>query len=411
MHKGSFAPAMVLFLGSAFWSQSQVLAPPEILDTDMRALQQKHFVELKAAAVEITSHQYPHRFYLSRTMDLTERQEQQTDQRSIRFAKFQGRTVLQVTGNYFAAYSDESMNRNERVQRTYLDVVLPILRATAERLTSEPNLNAFAVEVSHHVRKKVLGVAVERPENLAIIVPRDVAGKIMSTDVTEQLSALRDSSVYVDGDPVSLWPEHTAAAPEQPEPRRQAPVAAVPASLPVMPVDPSRKALAPDRDISPAALQQRQTQYQGLFDRIVHELDSQAHFVPYAPPALIAFHKSSYLQLSFSTDLAASDSGSQYRVVALAFDRHVSHLIRPLLALVPQDPEFDGIVLSSTVKIASKASDVALTQSVEFFLPLSELRRYELYDVTGQQLINAGLVLINGERVDLDLQRAESDMH
>jgi hypothetical protein len=39
---------------------------------------------------------------------------------------------------------------------------------------------------------------------------------------------------------------------------------------------------------------------------------------------------------------------------------------------------------------------------------MSELRRYEQYDITGQQLINAGFVLINGERVGLELQNAES---
>jgi hypothetical protein len=38
------------------------------------------------------------------------------------------------------------------------------------------------------------------------------------------------------------------------------------------------------------------------------------------------------------------------------------------------------------------------------------LRRYEQYDITGQQLINSGFVLINGERVSLDLQSAESNL-
>jgi hypothetical protein len=36
--------------------------------------------------------------------------------------------------------------------------------------------------------------------------------------------------------------------------------------------------------------------------------------------------------------------------------------------------------------------------------------RYKQYDIAGQQLINAGFVLINGERLDFDLQRAESDI-
>jgi hypothetical protein len=46
--------------------------------------------------------------------------------------------------------------------------------------------------------------------------------------------------------------------------------------------------------------------------------------------------------------------------------------------------------------------------TVEFLFPMTELQRYENYDITGQQLINAGFVLINGERVGLDLQTAEA---
>ncbi|HEV2690070.1 MAG TPA: hypothetical protein VGV35_16035 [Bryobacteraceae bacterium] len=403
MHRSSFASAAALLIAAAFASQAQVLAPPEILDPGMRDLQQKHLPELKAAAVDITSHRYPYKFYLSRTMDLTERQEQLTDQRSIRFSNFQGRTVLQVTGNYFASYSDQTMNRNERVKQTYLDVVLPILRATAPRVGSEPQLNAYAVEVSHHVRKRVMGVTMERPENMALIVPRDVAGKLLaSNNANEQIAFLRDSTVYVDGSPVSLWPE--AASPAN----ASAPV--IPANKPDVAEAPPAAAPVPQLDISPEALQERQKQYQGLFDQIVHDLDQQAHFVGYAPPALIAFRKTSYLQLSFWTDLSPADSGSQYRNAALAFDRHVAHLVRPFLAIVKTDPEFAGVVFSSNVRIAGKTGDSTLTQSVEFFFPLAELRRYGQFDITGQQLINSGVVLVNGERVELDLQKAESDL-
>src|SRR5690348_4365394 len=402
MHKSSFASVAALLIAAALASHAQVLAPPEILDPGMRDLQQKHLTELKAAAVDITSHQYPYKFYLSRTMDLTERQEQLTDQRSIRFSHFQGRTVLQVTGNYFASYSDQTMSRDERVKKTYLDVVLPILRATAARVGSEPELNAYAVEVSHHVRKRVMGVTMERPENLALIVPRDVAGKLMaSNNANEQIAFLRDSSVYVDGSPVSLWPE--AASPAN------APAPVIVANKPAVAEAPAA-ARVPQLDISPEALQERQKQYQGLFDQISHDLDQQAHFVGYAPPALIAFRKASYLQLSFWTDLALSDSGSQYRNAALAFDRHVSHLIRPFLAIIKTDPEFEGVVFSSNVRIPGKTSDSPQTQSVEFFFPLAELHRFAQFDITGQQLINSGVVLINGERVDLDLQKAESDL-
>jgi hypothetical protein len=396
MRRGNCLLALAILFVSVPLCRTQVLAPPEILDPAMRALQQRHLPELKAAAVEITSHQYPYKFYLSRTLDLTERQEQQTDQRSIRFANFQGRIVLQVTGNYFAAYSDQIMDRTERVKRTYIDVMLPILRAAASRLGNESEFSAFAIEVSHHVRKQVLGVTMEHAENLALIVPREVASKLVGKkDMIEQITALRQSVVYVDGKPVTLWPqsETQLGVVHPPAPVAPAPVA------------------APPRDRSPEALQKQQAQYQSLLDQIVRDLNSQAHFVSYAPPALIAFHKASYLQLSFSTDLAPFDAGSQYRNAALAFDRHISHLVRPLLALVKQEPEFDGVVFSTTVRIPGKTAELGVSQSVEFFFLFTELRRYEQYDVTGQQLINSGIVLINGERAELDLQKAESDLH
>ena len=93
---------------------AQVVSPPEIRDPELRELQQKHFAELKAAAVAIASHQFPYRFYFSRTLDLDENQQKTRDQRSIQFAKYGHQTVVQITGNYFAAYSDELMKRRAR---------------------------------------------------------------------------------------------------------------------------------------------------------------------------------------------------------------------------------------------------------------------------------------------------------
>ena len=411
MRNGKAVLAVAALIAAVPQIHSQVLAPPEILDPAMRALQQKHMTELKAAAVEIATHNYPQKFYLSPTLDVTEKQEQQTDQRSIRFSNFQGHTVLQVSGNYFAAYPDQSMDRKERVRRTYLDVMLPILRATAPRLQNEPELTAFAIEISHHVRKLVMGITMERPENLVLVVPREAAGRVAgSNGINDLMAVLSQSNVYVDGEPFALWPGQDAKASATP-----APVLAKPVSAPVEVEHPPAQAspaAAPltARDLSPEALQQGQASYQGLLDRIVRELDTQAHFISYAPPALVAFRNASYLQLSIATTLAPSDSASQYRIAALAFDRHVSHLIRPIMVFFKEGPQFDGIVFSSTAHVPGPSADSSLTESVEFFFPMSELRRYEQYDITGQQLINSGFVLINGERVGLELQSAESDM-
>jgi hypothetical protein len=141
---------------------------------------------------------------------------------------------------------------------------------------------------------------------------------------------------------------------------------------------------------------------------MLKELEPEAHFVTYAPPAFIPFHHQVYLELSMTTQLAESPATSRYKLAALAFDEHISPLIRRVLTYFPGDQNFDGISFSTTVRPRTKpGAAAAKALSVEFFFSLEDLRRYQSYDYTGQQLINDGIVLINGERAGLDLQLAQ----
>jgi len=109
-----------------------------------------------------------------------------------------------------------------------------------------------------------------------------------------------------------------------------------------------------------------------------------------------------------TTALAEPPDSSRYKLAALAFDEHISPLIRRVLTYFPGDQNFDGVSFSTTVRGRTKpGAPAAKPLSVEFFFPLASLRRYEAYDCTGQQLINEGIVLINGERAGLDLQLAQ----
>jgi hypothetical protein len=144
-----------------------------------------------------------------------------------------------------------------------------------------------------------------------------------------------------------------------------------------------------------------------ILDGMVKEVDPQAHFVSYASPNFIAFRGGIYLELSINTTLSEPATASRYQLAALAFDDHVAHLIRPVLGYFKDDSQFDGLGFSSTLHLATKAAPNTNSEAVEFFFPLAALRCYERYDCTGQQLIDAGTVLINGERVSLDLQIAE----
>ena len=89
----------------------------------------------------------------------------------------------------------------------------------------------------------------------------------------------------------------------------------------------------------------------------------------------------------------------------MAFESHIAHVLRPVAKYFHDSPQFDGINFTTTVHQSAQPNSM----SVEFVVPFSALTSYEKYDITGQELINRSIVLINGERVTLDLQRAEAD--
>ena len=390
---------------------AQVLSPAEILDPDLRAMQQKHLADLMSIGAAVSAHEFPYHFYFSRKLDMTEEQEHVTDQRSIQFAKFRGQIVLQITGNYFGSYSAELMSREERARQTVTEVISPILKAAAVALKGEENFQSFAIEISQHVRRKTLGVTVERWENVVLLLPREDAGSLLAVADGKDLSlALQDATVLVDGRDTELWPHaRTVMAANPPalvvakQPTaslaiaKEEPPAAIAKEEPRAP---SLPAAVPD------SLEHLQGTYQDVLNRIVRDLDSTAHFIGYAPPVFIRFHKKVYLQLNMTAALAASADGSQYRLAALAFDQHVAHLLRPIMAYFKEDPSFEGIDFSASIRTDGKGAGDGI--AVEYIFDLKALRSYEQYDCTGQQMINSGIVLVNGERVGLDLQSAET---
>jgi hypothetical protein len=419
--------------------RAQVLAPEEIRDPQIRAVQQKYFSQLKLIVSAAAAHQFPYHFYFSRELDLTEKDQPRHDQRAVQFDRYQGRLVLKITGNYFASYSADLMKPEERARQTYSDVMLPLLRAAVPALDKADAPDAFAFEISHHIRKKVLGVTSEAIENIVLILPRDSARRLVaSTDPQVQQSAVLEGQAFLNAAPVSFWPQPgeelaQAAPPEPPagtpHPASHAPIPTMPPEPTVSPrllkpvafpvaaakiaatpseLPPSAAAAPPARDSSPDAVKDLQRAYQPTLDRMVRELESQAHFVRYAPPAIIPFHNGLYLQLSVTTTLPQSAAGSQYRLAALAFDQHIAHLIRPVLACFKDSANFDGIDFSTTIRLASDQNPGSSPVAIEFIFPLDLLNSYANFDSTGQQLIDRSFVLVNGERIGLNLQGAEA---
>jgi hypothetical protein len=209
-------------------------------------------------------------------------------------------------------------------------------------------------------------VQAENPENVVFVVPRAAAQHLVSATNDEQVqAALLDSQIFVNAEPFTLWVNGNRPSDEDIEkmrPQKRAKAAIEVASLDSSSVPSPRQEAtvsprllkAPDmpvRLITPQTLSSLKTNYATVVLRMTYGLEEQAHFVSYAPPDFVGFHEGAYLQLSLETRLeAALATGSRYKVAALAFDEHVSHLVRPVLAYFQQSSDFDGILFSTTVK-------------------------------------------------------------
>jgi hypothetical protein len=208
------------------------------------------------------------------------------------------------------------------------------------------------VEISHHILGKVMGVTVERPENLMVFLPQSGALQLLgSRDENIQQAGLMQGQIFLNAQPITIWlngegpqsargTDPNAISTE----RRAAPTGTeitqtgegtggqAPVSIPAAPVaKPNDVATAPVRDASPQALAALQASSQELLAKLVKELNPQAHFVSYASQSFVAFRQGIYLELSLSTALPESATGSRYKLAAMAFDDHVAHLIRPTL--------------------------------------------------------------------------------
>jgi hypothetical protein len=418
---GAILAVLVLGLGGA----AQVLSVSSVKDPASQILQQQYMAQLEKLGQDAAAIRFPYPFYFNPTLDVDEARQKQLPQGSIHFERYNGQELLEITGNYYISYSTKALTPNRRARHTFDDVVLPLVKVAVAHMDRSVPFDAYGFEIAYHVRSVVQKIETEGAENLVLIIPRSVAERLAAAkDLESRQGALLESAVFLNGQPLTLWlsgdeapldvknhylarrrgekpPEIETAAPE---PGTLVSSSLIPQSELARKI--RERASAPP-DLPPLRMEKLQTQYESAVQQLVSEVSAQAHFVAYAPPAFIAFHEGAYLQLSVSTDLEQPAGASQYRIAALAFDTHISHLLRPVNRYFHDNPQFDGLDFSTTVHQSAQPA----SESVEFVVPFAVLNCYEKYDCTGQELINRSIVLINGERVTLDLQKAESEVN
>src|ERR1700694_4689672 len=160
--------AMSFFAPPAF---AQV-SPSEILNPDLKALEQSYFQQLKTLNQSIARTKFPFPFYLSRFVGIDPAQQAEADSRGLEFVRFQDHVILKVTGNYNAAYDTNRMTQNERASNTFRAVVLPILALMTTTLPQDLACDGIGFEISYHARSRERSYDFEGKENLVLVLDR-----------------------------------------------------------------------------------------------------------------------------------------------------------------------------------------------------------------------------------------------
>lgn len=413
------------------WGQ---IGPAEITNPQLKTLEAAYLPQLVSMREEIAKLQFPYPLFLSRYVGLDPKQQAGADARGLEFVLFHDRTVLKTSGNYNAAFDSALLTQNQRAGRVFEEVVTPILRLIPGRFTTQANFDRFGFEISYHVRTHSSSYDYEGKEILAVVMDKaDAIGYLSAQTESARQKILNASEIYMNGkefglalhavqplgsDELDMSQQARDARTKEPAPVARPELgpavsaAAVPAiggssdprsgsgkpagSPPAVPVEPPKNADA-------EALQNR---LQPRLDALGKEGLARYHFVDYAPPSFVIFRNRIHLQMTLrNPNPFDKNTTSIYKRAAQSFDLFLAPLLKSLLERAPVAEEIAGfdITVLDEFGINSKDSPEAL----EFIFPLPFLRKFTDAEITNQDLINQGIVLVNGVRIALDLQRVE----
>lgn len=422
------------------------VTPNEILNPDLKALEESHFQQLIGLNQSIARMKFPYSFYLSRYVGLDPAKQAEADSRGLEFVRFQDRKILKISGNYNAAYNALKMTQNERAANTFRSVVLPILNLVTSILPPEIDCDGIGFEISHHARTNEKSYDFEGKEILVVVLDRDDAWAMSRTQTdAERQEILNRNKVFMSGtdfglslaerDPLNVQ-SLQRAVPAHPDATSTARSSVLssrssllkPGSAPVPVPDAN---LAPDQPSAAPASQsvshppvanvaadppkrvmtQKDADY--LEDRYKPQLAALAkegtekyHFVSYAPPAFVIFHDQVTLQLTMKNTLAFGPAkGSIYKRAAQSFDLFLAPQLKDVAGRISKDVDFQLYDFSVLNKLSPTAKETS--EAIEYICPRFAVQQFINAEITNQQLLDQSVILVNGVRIALSLQLVE----
>src|SRR6266700_3838791 len=427
---------------SAQCASAQV-SPAEILNPDLKALEETYFPQLKTLNQSVSKTKFPFPFYLSRYVGLDPAQQAEADSRGLEFVRFQDRVILKVTGNYNAAYDTNRMTQNERAANTFRTVVLPILALATATLPQDIACDGIGFEISYHARSRERSYDFEGKENLVLVLDRIDAWALSgaTTDPVRQ-EILNRNKIYVSGtdfglslterDPLNVQalPRSIPARPDATSTARSstlvtrspllnlnhplpavspavaAPADPVPANANPSPSSPKDSDPPPLPPSAPADAERLNEKYQAQLTALAKEGATKFHFVDYAPPTFMVFRDQIALQMTLRNSIQFGPvKGSIYKRAAQSFDLFLAPQLKDLSDRIPPDLEFQLFDFSVLNKLSPGAKGTS--EAIEFICPRTALAQFVNAEITNQQLLDQSVILVNGVRIALNLQLVE----
>lgn len=412
------ATCILLLLSGSARSLAQV-SPAEIPNPGLRVLEQAHLSKLIAINRTVPLLTYPFPFSLNRYVGADPKSPTGVDGRGLEFVIFHDQTVLKVTGNYEAAFAADRLTANQRSSRVFNDVVYQILEVLPGYFSASDSFDAIGFEICYHVRRKAPHYEYEGKEILvAVLSKADALRYPKAPTDSERQEVLNRSEIFLNGKPFGLalsGSEPLDVATLQRSVKQPAnqlgalSTSSDPANSGRTGRDESANyettstpAVVPTR----AEAEDLETKYKSQLDALATAGLANYHFVQYAPPSFASFRNQIVLQLTLRNpntfDLEAT---SIYKRAARGFDLFLAPQLKSILERIPDDAELGGLditVLNDLTGTAGHSSE-----AVEFVCPLKALRKFADADITNQELINQSIILVNGVRINLNLQQVE----
>jgi hypothetical protein len=413
------------------------VSPAEILNPQLKATEQTYLTQLVALNRTVAKMRFPFTFSVSRYVGLDPKDQIGADGRGLEFVNFHDRLVLKLTGNYNAAYNDKLITPNQRVNRIFEEVIVPILRLLPNFFSPSESFDAFGFEISYHVRRQARSYAYEGKEIVVLVIDKaDASSYLKAQDDSQRQEVLNRSEIYLDGKAFGLAlgvsePFNVEALErsvghkpslasdrraERPSTNSDIRLVRTGQNLPPIfqkPIVRAPESTAhPELQVTPVAAPTQadaeglQRKYQVQLDALAKEGAARYHFVDYAPPAFVIFRNQIFLQLTLRNPASFDkDTTSIYKRAAQSFDLFLALQFKPMLEKIPDSMEFGGLDVTILNELTSKSAH--LSEALEFVCPLKALRQFADAEITNQELINQSVVLANGVRIALNLQLVE----